>query len=107
MIPIKCGRNEKLSVFLVVCDLHPPLRTKHVRASKSPWTTPELNNLMCRRGRLKIKALRRGDPSDWDNFTKLRNGMNIAIKSVKKSYYNKAFETHNGNRVRHGKLSMR
>ena len=49
------------SLFLEVCDKHAPLRTKHVRASKIPWITSELKNLMYRRDRLKIKALRTGD----------------------------------------------
>ena len=85
-----------------VCDLHAPLHTKYVGASKSPWITPKLKNLMYPRDRLKIKALRTGDPSDWNNFKKLCNEVNNAIKNVKKSYYYKTFEAR-----RHGKLSMR
>ena len=69
--------------------MHAPLRTKHVRTSKSPWITAELKNLMYRRDRLKIKALWIGDPSDWSNFKKLRNEVNNSIK--------KTFETYNGN----------
>ena len=84
------------ALFSEVCDLHAPLHTKYVRASKSPWLTPELKNLMYRRDRLKIKALRTRDPSDWNNFWKLRNEVNNAIKNVKKSYY-KTFEAYNGN----------
>jgi len=38
-----------------------------------------------------------GDPSDWRNFTKLRNEVNNSIKNVKRSYYYKTFETYNGN----------
>ena len=75
------------SLFLEVCDLHAPFRTKHVRASKSPWITSELKNLMYWRDRLKIKALRTGDVSDCSNFKKLRNEVNNSIKKVKKSYY--------------------
>jgi len=72
--------------------------TKHVRASKSPWITPAgLKNLLYRRDRLKIKALRTGDPSDWIDFKKLCNEVNSAIKNVKKSYCYKIFETYNGN----------
>ena len=52
---------------------------------------------MYRRGRLKIKALRTGDPSDRSNFKKLRNEVNNSIKNAKKSYYYKTFETYNGN----------
>ena len=73
------------SLFLEVCDV--PLRTKHVRTSESLWITSELKNVMYRRDRLKIKALRTGDPSDWsNNFKKLHNEVNKSTKSVKKSY---------------------
>ena len=72
-------------MFLEVCDV--PLRTKHVRTSESLWITSELKNVMYRRDRLKIKALRTGDPSDWsNNFKKLHNEVNKSTKSVKKSY---------------------
>ena len=70
-------------LFLQVCDVHAPLRTKHVRASKSHWITSELKNLMYRRDRLEIKALRTGDVSDWSNFKKLGNEENNSIKKVK------------------------
>ena len=76
------------------------IRARHGKLSmrsKSPWITPELKNLMYRRDRLKIKALRTGDPSDWNNFKRLRNEVNNAIKNVKKSYYYKTFEVYNGN----------
>ena len=52
---------------------------------------------MYRRDRLKIKALRTGDVSDWSNFKKLRNEVNNAIKKVKESYYYNTLETYNGN----------
>ena len=78
-------------------DLHAPLHTKYVRASESAWITPELKTLMYRRNRFKMKALRTGDPSDWNNFKKLRNEVNTAIKNVKKAYYYKTFEAYNGN----------
>ena len=82
------------SLFLEVCDVHAPLRTKHARASKSPWITSELKKLMYRRDRLKIKALRTSDPSDWSYFKKLGNEVNNSIKNVKIP-------------ARRGKLSMR
>ena len=75
------------SLFLEVCDVPAPFHPKYVPASKSPWITSELKKLMYRRDRLKIKALRTGDPNDWSNFKKLRNEVNNSIKNVKKSYY--------------------
>ena len=85
------------SLFLEVCDVPAPFHPKYVPASKSPWITSELKKLMYRRDRLKIKALRTGDPSDRSNFKKLRNEVNNSIKNAKKSYYYKTFETYNGN----------
>ena len=52
---------------------------------------------MYRGDRLKIKALRTGDVSDWSNFKKISNEVNNSIEKVKKSYYNKTFETCDGN----------
>ena len=43
------------------------------------------------RDRLKIKAIRSGDPSDWNDFKRARNKANNAIKNAKKSYYLKSF----------------
>ena len=63
-------------MFLEVCDLHAPLLTKHIHASKSEWITPELKNLMYKRDFLKIKALQTGHPSDWSNFKKLHPEVN-------------------------------
>ena len=45
---------------------------------------------MYRRDRLKIKALRTGNASDWSNFKKLRNEVNNSIKKVKKSIINQS-----------------
>ena len=60
-------------------DVHAPLRSKRVRAFKSPWITTELKKMMHLRDRLKIKAILSGDANDWNNFT--RNNVNNAIKN--------------------------
>ena len=98
------------ALFLQACDLHDPLHTKHVRASKSPCITPELKNLKYRRDRhgLKIKALRLGDPSYWSNLKKLRYEFKNASKKIYKSpTVLKPLKLKMEIRARQGKLSMR
>ena len=67
------------TLFLEVSDVDAPLRSKRVRAFKSPWITTELKKMMHLRDRLKIKAILSGDANDWNNFT--RNNVNNAIKN--------------------------
>lgn len=43
------------------------------------------------RDRLKVKAIRSGDPNDWNDFKRAHNNVNNAIKNAKKSYYMKSF----------------
>ena len=95
------------SLFLEVCDVHTPFRTKHIHASKSAWITSELKNLMYQRDRLKIKALRTGNPSDWSNFKKLHNEVNNSNNNVKRSYYYKTLKLTMEIPARLEKLSMR
>ena len=77
-------------------DVHAPLRSKRVGSSKSLWITAKLKNMMHFRDRLKIKAIRSGDPNDW-NDKRVRNNANNAIKNAKKSYYLKSFTACDGN----------
>ena len=44
------------SLFSEVCDRHPPLHTKYIRASNSPWINTEIKKLMFQQDCLKIKA---------------------------------------------------
>ena len=78
-------------------DAHAPLRSKRVGSSKSLWITAKLKKMMHFRDRLKIKAIRSGDPNDWNDFKRARNNANNAIKNAKKSYYLKSFTACDGN----------
>ena len=45
-------------MFLFCADKHAPLKTKRVRASKSPWINSNLKQEMRKRDVLKMKAIR-------------------------------------------------
>ena len=80
-----------------MCDKHAPIRTKRVRASRSPWINNDLKKMVYRRDRLKIIALRTKNPEDWSDFKKMRNHIKNAIKNAKTCYYNNTFKTCDGN----------
>ena len=46
------------SLFSQCVDKHAPLRSKRVRAMKSPWITPHLKKRMHARNMFKLKAVR-------------------------------------------------
>ena len=66
------------TLFLEMSDVHAPLRSKRVRSSNSP---AELKKMMHFRDRLKIKAIRSGDPNDWNDFKRARNNAVRMLKS--------------------------
>ena len=83
-------------MFLSCADRHAPLRTKRVRASKSPWINSDVKRLMHKRVILKKRAIRSKDPSDWTEFRKQRNLVNARIKRAKQAYYLNAFHEAEG-----------
>ena len=85
------------NIFLVIVDKHAPLRSKRVRASKSPWITPYLKQRMHERDIAKLNAIRSSDPVAWLNYRQCRNSVNNAIRQAKKSYYSKALQDNEGN----------
>ena len=78
------------SLFFQCVDKHAPLRTKRVRAVKSPWITPQLKKRMHDRNILKLKAIRSKNANDWLKFKKCRNSVNSEIKQAKEQYYKNA-----------------
>lgn len=85
-------------LFFSVVDRHAPIRTKRVRAFKSPWITSHLKQRMHERDilKLKLKATRSNDPRDWFVFKKCRNSVNNEIKLAKEMYYKNAFDENEG-----------
>ena len=66
------------TLFLEMSDVYAPLRSKRVRSSKTP---AELKKMMHFRDRLKIKAIRSGDPNDWNDLKRARNNAVRMLKS--------------------------
>ena len=85
------------TTFNSVADKHAPLRTKRVKATKSPWITSVLKDKMHERDVLKIKAIRSNDPQDWLSFKKMRNSVNHAIFRAKQVYFKNTFRDNKDN----------
>lgn len=85
------------NIFLGIVDKPAPLRSKRVRASKSPWITPYLKQRMHERDIAKLNAIRSSDPVAWLNYQQCRNSVNNAIRQAKKSYYSKALHDNERN----------
>ena len=76
---------KSLSVQCV--DKHAPLRSKRVRAMKSPWITPHLKKRTHPYNILKLKAVRSKNADDWLKSKKCRNAVSNEIKLAKEQYY--------------------
>ena len=83
--------------FLSIVDKHAPLRSKRVKALKSPWVTPSLKQRMHKRDITKLNATRSNDPVVWLNYKQICNSVNNAIRQAKKSYYTNALHDNEGN----------
>ena len=79
--------------FNIVVEKHAPLRSKRVRASKSPWITPQLKQSMHEIDLLKIKATR----SNEKTIKRKRNAVNNEIKEIKRAYYLNEFRENENN----------
>ena len=84
------------NLFLECVEKHAPLRTKRVRASNSPWITPQLKKRLHERDILKLKAIRSGNAYIWRKFNKIRNSTNNEVKLAKKVYFDNALKENRG-----------
>ena len=84
------------SSFLVVANLHAPVKKRRVRNSNAPWLTPEIKRLMWERDRIKRIAIVTSDQLKWAEYRRLRNCVNHSIKASKKNYYHSFFEDNVG-----------
>ena len=81
------------SLFFQCVDKHAPLRSKRVRAIKSPWITPHLKKKrMHARNILNLKAVRSKNADDWLKYKKCRNAVNNEMKQAKEQYYKNALQ---------------
>ena len=84
------------ALFLKVCDVHAPLKSKRLRPSKSSWTTTGLKKRMNYRDHLKKKAVKSNSLIDWNHYRTLKNQINNEIKIAKQNYYINAFDKFSG-----------
>ena len=78
----------KTRLTVLLTDM--PHCARSVRASKSPWISAELKELMHQRDVFKIKAIQSKNPRDWFAFKKFRNSVNNEIKRANGIHYKKA-----------------
>ena len=83
--------------FFNALNKHAPLRTKRIRASKSPWITPQLKKRMHCKDVLKVRAIRSGNACDWMIFKKCCNAVNSEIEQAKEKFFKNALRENEGN----------
>ena len=74
-------------LFLDVLNKHAPLQHKKVRSSKVPWITNKIKGLISTRDKLKRKVIITKLITDWLNYKKIRNQVNIELRNAKATYY--------------------
>ena len=71
-------------IFLEVLNKHAPLQHKIIRSSKVPWITNKIKGLINTRGKLKRKAIITKLETDWLNYKRTRNQVNISLRNAKR-----------------------
>ena len=89
--------SEWKTMFNSVADKHAPLKKKCVRHRNSPWITSDVKKLITSRINAKKLAVKTGLKSDWDQFRRKRNQVNIAIRKAKTDHYTSQIEDNKGN----------
>ncbi len=76
-----------VSLFNDACEMHAPLREKRVRANDVPWKTTKIKDLMEQRDRRKLLAQKKRCKYLYNEYKKLRNNVNSAMRKSKAEYY--------------------
>ena len=74
-------------LFLEVLNKHAPLQHKKTKSSEVPWITNKVKCLITTRNKLKRKAITTKTETDWSNYKKIRNQVNVDLRNAKKNYY--------------------
>ena len=84
-------------LFLEVLNKHAPLQHKKTKSSKVPWITNKVKCLITTRR----KAITTKTETDWSNYKKIRNQVNVDLRNAKKNYYSSkiANQKHNPKKV--------
>ena len=74
-------------LFVEVLNKHAPLQHKKTKSSKVAWITNNIKGLINTRDKLKRKQIITKLETDWSNYKKVRNQVNIELRNAKKNYY--------------------
>lgn len=71
--PDKAWKTWK-EFFLLITDIHAPIKRKRIRGKYAPWINSDLKNLMFQRDKLKkISAIKHQTDISWVNYKLLNN----------------------------------
>ena len=79
--------NEWKNQFLLISNMHAPIKTARMKSRANPWITREVINHMYERDKIHERAIWSGDPVLMDHYRKLRNNVIEMIKQNKKKYF--------------------
>ena len=74
-------------LFLGVADLHAPVERQRIQGVPLPWMNNKINKAMKDRDFHHRKAVKTNSVFHWSNYRRLRNDVNIEVKSAKSKYY--------------------
>lgn len=81
--------DEKL---LALIDKHAPLKTIELKGRDSPWLTPEIKQLLCKRNKMRRKCLQSKEELHLSEYKRLRNNVKQVIRNAQIKYYHTLFE---------------
>ena len=79
--------NVWKSFFTETLNRHAPIRHKRTRKNSVPWITPRIKDLMRNRDYHKKRAIKYASQTHWERFKKLRNEVNIQMRSAKSKFF--------------------
>ena len=89
--------NEWKNQFLLISDVHAPIKTARMKSRSNPWITRAVINHMYERDKIHERATRNGDPVLMVHYRKLRNNVTEMIKQNKKKYFQNVNNTSRSN----------
>ena len=76
------------TIFMLLLDLHAPMKTKYIRANNSPFMNKILTKAIMNRSRLRNKFVRYPSHANEYNYKKYRNYCTNLFRKEKKKFYN-------------------
>lgn len=79
-------------LYADIRDEHAPRKEVKVRSKSMPWITNDIRNKMNQSYKLFKTAIKTKSSISWQEFKKVRNEVNSALRNAKASYYSKIFK---------------